>query len=415
MERMKRLRKGLIAAWVIGLGIAGCGHDEPAPFPDWSQRANASGTSSAPSPNAFDLYAKAAEEAESQGERYLKRVSYTPGMQRDVLRKMSGPMQQVRRGTTMPPGFRFEPREPFAPAAHHAGWRLVGSGLVWSIQIAAAEGEFDSAVASAVAATTFGFDLTAGSAVDASLGLSIADEARVAIAPHLRSMSTAQLDTLARGIRKALERKPTLVEAMDNEHRNIVLGIQMIQDVYRDGKLDLLREKMGVEVREAVAYLADLKKKDADARPAYFEGFMKEAEEETEWLKRAALLPAVKRPHAQTPRLASSRPWKRFAKHLVRTGRPLLEINDATLARTRLLYLEAYVLTEIRRTGQAPETLDAIPLPLRQDPYTGTPLLYRASGAEHHLYSSGSNFRDDGGETDETLHAPDLLLEIPRT
>jgi hypothetical protein len=48
---------------------------------------------------------------------------------------------------------------------------------------------------------------------------------------------------------------------------------------------------------------------------------------------------------------------------------------------------------------------------VRTDPYSGRGFVYRVDGADYRLYSVGADIKDDGGETDETYTAPDLMLE----
>jgi hypothetical protein len=408
--RMSSLRTGLLSVTGAACLLAGCGETPDAAFPRWAETPSVT-PAATPERNAFDEYAAAAEQAEEAADRYLRRVWFTPEMRSQVLARTAEPVRRIERATALACEFRFEPLQPFEPAPYHAGWRLLGHALVWSVQADCAREDFDAAVRTAVAATTFGFDLTGGSAVDASLGLAIADEVRAVLVPHLPKMSPAQLQTLAQGYVRALERKPTLERAFENERHNMLLGVQMIQDAYRDHKLGDVREKLGIEVRDAIVYLEGLRSKDAERRPAYFEGFAREVDEEVAWLQRVAVLPAAKREADPGPKLAEERPWRRFAKHLLRSGRPLLPVNDATLARTRLLVLHAHILGEIKTTGQAPANLDATPRELNQDPFTGLPFLYRSHGAEYYVYSAGPNFRDDGGETDEIFTYPDLVLE----
>ncbi|MBI3721527.1 MAG: hypothetical protein HY248_03155, partial [Fimbriimonas ginsengisoli] len=143
------------------------------------------------------------------------------------------------------------------------------------------------------------------------------------------------------------------------------------------------------------------------------EGLAHEAETEASWLGTACLQPAIKR-EGGSPPVGGRQPWRKFAKQLFGTGRPLLAVNDATLARSRLLILTCRALAQVKRTGAAPRDLSEIPTRLRQDPYTGRPFAYRADGPDFVLYSVGADFKDDGGETDESFTAPDLALERPK-
>ena len=84
---------------------------------------------------------------------------------------------------------------------------------------------------------------------------------------------------------------------------------------------------------------------------------------------------------------------------------------DASLARTRLLILQSEILSTVKSRRSAPKNLGAFPTALTTDPYSGRPFVYRASGPDFALYSVGADFRDNGGETDESFTAPDVTLE----
>jgi hypothetical protein len=87
-------------------------------------------------------------------------------------------------------------------------------------------------------------------------------------------------------------------------------------------------------------------------------------------------------------------------------------MEDSTLARTRLLIIEATILQKVKSGDSAPKDLSEFPAPIRTDPYSGDQFIYRADGKDYRVYSVGADFRDDGGETDwDTYSTPDLKLE----
>ena len=89
-----------------------------------------------------------------------------------------------------------------------------------------------------------------------------------------------------------------------------------------------------------------------------------------------------------------------------------MAMNDATLARTRMLVITARLLAMEKRNQPIPAELNKFDARLRQDPFSGYPFVYHAQGSHFRLYSVGSDFKDDGGETDaETFMSPDLALE----
>ncbi len=403
---MRILRHGRLG--IAALVAVGCSSTPPPPYPNWSQKA-AQPIRDAGISTTFSAYKSAALQAESLGAKYVDRVAFTPGQRKAVELALLPAVTLVRQQNGRPVEFDFSPRAPFTPAPFQKGWRLIGRCLVWDVQSSGSD--LDKAIAEASQATSFGFGLTSGGATDASLGLTIADEARRAIVPRLDEMSADQLDKLASGIQAALLSKPTLQKTIENEHQQMLMGVQTIQDAYVHEDYKELHEKLGNDVKDAITYLQDMHSDDAKKRPIYFEKLASEADTEANWLSSACLLPAVKRVPEVEPKTTEQRPWRKFAKQFFRTCRPLLTMNDATLARTRLLILNCRIMALVKRAGSAPQELGQFPARLRQDPYSGLPFVYRADWQEFYLYSVGQDFKDDGGQTDETFTTPDLMLE----
>lgn len=387
------------AAWMCG-----CGRSERPPYPTWAPPES----ENAPS-GAFEAYVMAAEQAESLAGDAARRVNFTPKMKRDLCAKLSPALGTVIRAGG-PCAFTYLSRGPFEAPKHQAGWWLIGQCLAWRIEAAIVAENYGQAVADAVVATRFGIGLTGGSAMDASLGLSIVDRARRALAPHLPKLGASQLATLASGIESALNDRPQMSAVIRNERLNMLRAVQYVQDLYRDERLKELSKRLGTDVADAVAYLDQLHAKDKK-RPAYFQGFADEAEKTCAYLQRLSTLNAEQRSKEPPLKLAEERPWWRFAKHFFGAVQPLLALKDATLARTRLLALEALVLRQVKISGAAPKDLSAFPETLIVDPYSGRAFVYRSEASEYHLYSVGPDLKDDGGETNESFTEPDLTVE----
>lgn len=401
-------RRAIFLICLAGAVCAGCHHGPPPAFPDW---VGAVSDGSGDRNSTFNQYVRAAEEAESEGHRYLQMVSFYPGQRINAMKASENAVGIVESASSSKCVFEFKPASPFAAPPHQQGWRLIGRDLVWKIQDNIKSTNYDEAVNAAVIATKFGFDVSGGGATDASLGLAIADDARRAIAPALDMMSPAQLGNLANGIEMALDAKPPISQIIDHEHQNMMECVQVVQDDYRNRRFDDLTANLGPDSRSAVEYLKELEHKDATKRPEYFRDFAAEADSLANWMKSVAELPGVDRQNKPAPRFPSDRPWKKFSMEFFSGLQPLLEMNDQTLARTRLLILESLILQQIKSNGAAPRDLSQFPDSLKTDPYSGKSFVYGADGTDFHVYSVGADFRDDGGETDETFTQPDLKLE----
>ncbi|MCX7800380.1 MAG: hypothetical protein N2109_08580 [Fimbriimonadales bacterium] len=420
---------GPLAAAVLLL--AACGRREPPPYETWfvpeqpPLPAEGSG-------NAFDGYARAALEVEAGAGEALGWSSFPSERRNRVLAVCSRPLARLAAATARPCAFRFTAVEPPRLPPYHRGWALLGKALVWRIQDAAASGDTAQAAEWTLVATRFGFDLCGGGAMDATLGLTIVDDARRAVLPFLTRMQAAEMDALSRGLREALRRLPPSQRLVANEQKAMLAGVQAVQDAFREDRLDELAEWMGSTVRPAIQHLKELRRKDPERRAAYFRGFAQEAIEEARWIERVSAVPGVGRASVPGPNFARERPWRRFAFALFTTLRPLFGVHgglgsgggfledgrlrlglmDATLARTRLLALHLAFTAQVRREGRAPRTLDAAPADLATDPFTGRRFVYRADGPDFVVYSVGADLRDDGGQTDETSREPDLRLEL---
>ncbi|MCA1946876.1 MAG: hypothetical protein LDL55_02010 [Armatimonadetes bacterium] len=431
MVRATEGRRGIALA-LLAVALAACGRREPPPYEVWFVPEQPPAPS-APSSNAFDGYAKAALDVEAQAGDLLRLSSFPTKDRRRALEVCSGPLARLAASTRLPCEFRFTAVEPPNVPFYHRGWTLLGKALVWRIQDAAGAGDTAKAAEWTVVATRFGLDLCGGGAMDATLGLTIVDEARQAMLPFVPRMQASEMETLAQGLRQALARLPGPQRLAANEQKSMFAGVQAVQNAFRDNRLEQLEEWMGSPVKPAIQHLKELRSKDPDLRVRYFRGFAKEAVEEARWIERVASVPGRKRRDVPPPAFEKERPWRRFASALFTTLRPLygvhggllsaeggfledgrlrLGLMDATIARTRLFALHLLFTAEVRRTGAAPRTLGEAPADLATDPFTGERFVYRADGPDFVVYSVGADLRDDGGQTDETAREPDLRLEL---
>jgi hypothetical protein len=188
------------------------------------------------------------------------------------------------------------------------------------------------------------------------------------------------------------------------------LAVQAVQDAFQKDDFKAISENLGPDSREAISYLRGLREKD-EKRTSYFTGFVAEQEGEVKYLTDSAGKPVAERNAELTFDEDAVRPWKRFAHHFFMTGRPLLEMDDRTVARTRLLVLTSDLVRMGKVVRSYPRDLRSFPADVKADPYSGKAFLYRQDGAQFEIYSVGKNLRDDAGDTDETFSTPDLRLE----
>lgn len=392
------------------IALVGCGRKPEPTFPSWATPP-AAYTPQPSSGNAFDGYIFAAQSAESSAGKYLTRVSFFPDQKTAAAAAIKDAFDKTLAATALPCRFSFTATPPFTEIPNHRGWRLIGRVLDWKAEDAYKAGDFDTGNRLVIAGSKFGFDLTGGGAMDASLGLSIVDDLRRTAVQYLAQMPPEKQLALSDGMRGALARQAPIETTIGNESQNIMLGVQAVQDDFTADHLDHLQDELGPTVKEAVDYLRELQDQKLADRAAYFEGFGNEAKATIQAFEDAGKLPVIKRPTEIKPVYAKTRPWKRFAPHFFGTLGPLLDLHDATTARTRLFILTASLRSQHERATLPP--LSAFPAELRTDPYSGNDFVYRTDGPEFDLYSIGANRKDDGGDTDTAFSAPDLTLEEP--
>ncbi|HRJ27493.1 MAG TPA: hypothetical protein PLO61_08305 [Fimbriimonadaceae bacterium] len=400
--------------WALGIGIlawgcllGGCGSKAPAVWPEIT-RLEPPYEPAEGSQRTFDRYVRAARRAESDAPELVQRVSFTPGQKQAALRKLQPAIQLLRPVEAIPSRFEFRVYDPLRPPPHHRGWRLLGRALAWQIEAQLESGRTTAAVETLLIATRFGFDLTAGSALDAQLGLTIVNEARDALAPALRSLGAGDLTRLIQGIARLHGQRPDWQTMITHEREMMLAAVQSVQNALKSDDWEAIESAMGTDAREAIGWIRTRKNEDAE-RIGFFEKWVGEAEIETRALQTGFDQPRAQRQEMPTFE-GETRPWRRFARHFFRTARPLLAQNDLTTARTRLLLAEAYVLRSIKLKQRSPRDLGELSMAIRTDPYSGEPLIYRTQGLDYKLYSVGENLRDDSGETDESGTTPDLVL-----
>jgi hypothetical protein len=410
---MMRASHGWLGLSLLVLS-AGCGQAGDTAYVDYGQAAQRMVPSPpADSANTFPVVAKAADDAEAKAPRACLLTTFSPSVQQRLKVMLAPEVNAIHAVAGKPISFDYGARTPFQAAPHQKGWRLIGRVMVWTEVGAVELKDFDKAIATAIDATNFGFGLTTGDATDAALGLTIADDARRGIVTSLDAMTSSQLDQLAAGCEAALKAKPTLQTALVHEHANMLMDVQYVQDAYARGDWDRLQGDLGPGVRESIEYLRDMKGNDTRERADYFAGLAADADAEDTYLEHACLQPAYRRVHPKPP--SGKRPWKNIGAIFFAAGEPLLAMNDATLARTRMLVITCRLMAKIKRNEPIPAKLDEIADPrLSQDPFSGRQFEYHEAGQSFRLYSVGQDFVDDGGETDpETFQTPDLTLERP--
>lgn len=392
------------------LMLQGCSSAPALSYPVWSDS-----NSSTPEANSgYAAYCRAADLAEKSAGKLADTVNFTPGKRKQLLTQLAPAIKELQRGLASPTlGFQGSSAVPGAVPRYHRGFRLIGLALQYRIQDAIERDDLASAMTNARFATKFGFDLCNGGALDASLGLSIANDARAAIAPAIPRLNQKQLREFASTFRKALDDRPSMMITLENERDQMMASIQALQEAFLrgDGEKLVLELNMPSSARKAIA---SLKEKPTADRLAFFKGLANEVDLKARYWRELAALPASLRdPKAgrvHKLELKGERPWKLFSDHFCNLGEPLITMSDESLTRTRLMILEAAILSKTKAGNNAPKSLTTYN-DVAIDPYTGRMFPYHADGAEFRVYSTGPNLVDDGGERGDTGPGLDLFMQ----
>lgn len=395
--------------WLVlaALLVAGCRGKEVAPLP---QRALPFARTSADP--GFVALQQAAEEAQSAGGKLIERTVYFPDQRTALTARLTPATDAAAKVAGAP--FAYDPPAPFESRPYRDGWRAIGRVMVWRIEDAVAAKKGDEAVQAFLVASRFGFGLTGGDASDATLGLSLVDEARRTILAALPMLNANGMSKLSQGLKMALATRPGPGTVAAHERERDLRFVQALQDATQKNELGVYERSMGRDGRPAVTYLRDIGD-DPKELAAYFDGLAAEVNARLDLETKLADAPRSERLDKDgndlAPKILGERPWRRFVNHFVLTMPAYRAMDDVTVARTRMLVVTAE-LSRRRKMGQPmPNDLRAFSEGVRTDPFTGHDFVYRTDGTEWILHSAGEDLTDNGGDTDAMGESPDLTLE----
>lgn len=404
---MDGARKPLL---LLSLLLAGCHGSGDAPYGNYAPAP----TPYVPSPtgdNAFDAYVLAAGEAQAAVATLrtdpLRRTFFTPTQRKDLLKALGPALRRIRQAKG-PCDFHYVPVRPGEPLLGRPAWRLLGRALRWQIDDDLNDSA-QNAVSDAAVAFRFANDLCGGGPADRTLGVEIAEDAREAIVPALDRLDPAGLHRLADVVKEGLKRRPPLTKTLDAGDADGDLAIQTLQDAYRADDYAKIKAALGRDFRDLES-IRDLK---GGKRAAFFESLEADRKTLSAAWHAAAALPATHRADALDVKLHGDKARRTFGRHFFLIGKPLLAIEDRSVARLRLLVLEAELRRVVKLAHRAPSNLDKVSPPWATDPYTGRPFGYLPDGAEFRVYSVGENLKDDLGDTDAAGLEPDIRTVVP--
>lgn len=389
---------------------SGCSNESKTAYPQWGSAPYPAQDGAAGGEEVLQIGSQAAVEAGAS----LSQIRFTPAQAKAIDAKLAPFLTQLGSLFQKPCSYSFQTSDPFAPQNSLLGLSLIGKVLSWRILNDLSSQNGNDAIRMFILGTRIGFLLNGGDAQSAIIGDQIADGVRKALMSNLLSLGASQLEALASQTESALEARPAREITVQNENATLLRIVEAIQTDVRNNKLDDLSRVLGQSARTANDALDQLPNQSPSAQIAFFSQLAGQAQIQGDWLKANSTAPKSKRSGPPDFKGSRKAPWVSIARSLFTTGNSWLEIDDATLARTRLLIL--YSLLEVQlKTGKIPpKSLAIAPGVVQFDPYTGRPFFYVPSAHSFLIYSAGENGLDDGGSTDPTFTSPDLFLENTR-
>ncbi len=412
---MPRIGNGFFIACMV-VTLAGCKKQAPVSFSHWVQSDRTLTTQSAASAkfiaagNEVEARARSQAGVDSKGRPMTpltERTTFYPKQKADA-RAVVGPSRaQALAAAQEAFSFGYEPTGLNNPPKYLSGLRLIGFSLVWDIEDAIANQNYDAAISACGSATRLGFALMGGGAYEASLGSSLINQARLKMTPVLGSLSALQLGKLASAIQKASVNRPAMQVSVENERDNMLLSLQQAQDYFADNKLDVLQEKLGSSAKDQIDQLKSLEDDQAKGKEV-FDWIGNDINTRTDWYLKKVKIP---RKVGLPPKLQERKQYQMLYRYFGTNIENLVPLLQTTYCRTELFVLECYLMQKQRMRKSLPKSLASFSRSAILDPFTGEPFYYKVAGNSYVLYSAGEDGIDNGGVTDSNFRSPDLLLE----
>lgn len=343
----------------------------------------------------FSIYQEVARGVERECADLVWRFNFTPGQKEVALKKCAPFLKRLREAQREKIAFVFLPYHPFTPPVERRAWRFLGRVIAWEIEKLLREGQTGEAISLFAVGVRFGADLSGGDAMDADLGYTIIEDCLTVIWAGFPEFSRAQLENLYRIAQETLLNMPSLETVLRHEQATMLQCVQVVQDLYLQGRLSELEKALGKGSSPAIRYLERLRGRPLQEQVEYFEKFSSEAREEVEyWIQEVG-----KPPHlwSDPPRPGGERPWRRFAQHFFAGARFLQKRWLANQTWLRLFVVDSALYARLVSRNPLPSNLSEFPPSLRTDPYSGLDFLYYPVKDSYRLYSVGENRLDDGG------------------
>ena len=405
----------LVALTVVFL--AGCKNHAHVEFTKWTAVNSQSRTSVTEASaklvsagSAVDQRAKASAKPDSKGKPtspITTRTTFFPKQKSEARKIIAGSKKDALAAAALIDRMDYVPTGLDQPQPYLGGIRLIGSSLIWDIEEALSNHDYDKAIPACGQATQLGFALMSGGAYEASLGASFINQARQKMIPILGNLSGLQLGKLGSVLQKSSAKRPSLQVAVENERDNMLLGLQQVQDAFEKNRPESLQERLGSSAKDTIDMLQSLEK-DQEKGKALFDWIGNDITARTEWYLKLLKNPSSAGLQPKKDETKSKLMIYRYFGSSIENLVPMLQL---TYCRTQLFVLECYLKQKLKMGKDLPDSLAKFSRAATIDPFTGEPFYYKASGSSYMLYSAGEDGVDNGGTTDSSGRSRDIQLE----
>jgi hypothetical protein len=394
----------------------GCGNPDKAGLTHWSDEPREfHGTSGDGFSELYEagkaIFLSSQKEAESnprtsKANALTSRTTFFEAQKRAARNVIGNRRSDIERAVAKRIVWVYEPTGFTTPPTYLAGLRLAAKSYIWDIQDAKARGDSATIVSAFTHVTKLGLAMLQGGGYEASLGASLMDEARKELTPVLPILSANELGTLAKTSNASIRNLDLLI-CVDNELRNMLWGLQQVQDAAAAGTKEKLEAILGVEGAKRAESLKKYTKSRSELKDV-FDWIGADIRARTSYAKA----------RIQNPKTAESAPDFHKRSRFMDLHQLLATNLDSlvpklvsTQAKTKLLILECFLRQSQKLKKRLPDNLSAFSPQSKVDPFTGESFFYTTNGTDFQVYSTGVDGVDDGGKTDANFSAPDLMLE----
>lgn len=413
-------RIGITFGAVALLTVIGCTKKEPVVFNDWTPASSQTTESQAAAKLKAAgrtitamARAKAGEDAKGRPNTPVtSRTNFFPQQKKQALQIIAPHRAAVLSAVSQPIVIAYRPVGLSKAPDYLDGIKLVGLAELWKIDDAISARNPELALQACINATKIGFALMGGGGYEASLGANLINQARIKTLQVIRYFDSIQLGKLAAGVQRASANRPSSIIAIRNERDNMLASLQAVQQGVTGDDFNSWQASIFGNSSDAVRELLAVLRKKPERAKELFDWLGNDIKKRSAWFENKLKNPkSVDAPPKVEKNSSHQLLYQYFGSNLDNLA-PLIQ---STYCRTQLFVLDTYLRQRQKARKPLPGSLKEFTKSATIDPFTKEPFFYDGAGTAYKLYSAGEDGVDNGGASDASFRAPDMLLEVPQS